>query len=168
MKKLILVASLFLMLTGIVNAQVAKFQAMYIYNFSRMVEWPETYKSGNFEIGVIGNNVLLEELKSFTSNKRAGNQSITIVNFDDVQNIEKCHILFIGSGMEKKFDEIYSKTNGFNTLVISEKTNLVEEGAAISFTVVDGKLKYYLNTDNAKRKGLKVSSSLENMALANN
>ena len=63
MKKLILAVSIVLTLNGIVNAQVSRFQAMYIYNFSRMVEWPNEYKNGNFEIGVIGNNSLMEELK---------------------------------------------------------------------------------------------------------
>lgn len=168
MKKLILIASVFFMLNGIVNAQVSKFQAMYIYNFSRMVEWPDAYKTGNFEIGVIGNNNLTDELKNFTSNKKAGNQTISVVDFNNIEDIQKCHILFIGSGMEKKFNDIYSKTNGHNTLIISEKSNLIDEGAAISFTVIDGKLKYYLNSENAKNKGLKVSSSLENMALAAN
>jgi hypothetical protein len=139
---------------------------MYIYNFSRMVEWPNEYKSGNFEIGVIGNSNLMEELKSFTSNKKAGNQTISVVSFKGIEDVKKCHILFIGGNMEKNFNEIYSKTNGHNTLIISEKTNLIDQGAAISFTIVDGKLKYYLNTENAKTKGLKVSSSLENMALA--
>ncbi len=166
MKKLVLIVTVIFSLNGLVNAQISKFQAMYIYNFSRMVEWPNEYKDGTFQIGVIGNNVLMEELKDFTSNKKAGNQDINVVKFNDIADIEQCHILFIGGNMEKKFEEIYAKTNGHKTLVISEKSNLVDQGAAISFTIVDGKLKYYLNADNAKNRGLKVSSSLSNMALA--
>jgi hypothetical protein len=166
MKKLLLVLSIAFTFYGITNAQLSKFQAMYIYNFSRMVEWPEDYKSGTFEIGIIGNNSLMQELKTFTSNKKAGTQNISVVNFNNIDDVKKCHILFVGGNMEKKFSEIYSKINGHNVLVISEKTNLVGEGAAISFTIIDGKLKYYLNADNAKNKGLKVSSSLKNMALA--
>lgn len=168
MKKLLLLAIAVLSLNGILNAQLSRFQAMYIYNFSRMVEWPDEYKNGTFEIGVIGNSDLIEELKIFTSAKKAGNQDISVLSFNGIEDIQKCHILFIGSNMEKKFNEIYSKTSSFNTLVISERTNLIDRGAAISFTVIDGKLKYYLNADNARNKGLKVSSSLENMALADN
>ena len=32
----------------------AKIKAIYIYNFTKYIEWPDSYKEGSFVIGFIG------------------------------------------------------------------------------------------------------------------
>ncbi len=55
MKKFFLLIPLFLILKPEVKCQtdIPSAQAMFIYNFTRLIEWPN--KEGSFIIGVIGN-----------------------------------------------------------------------------------------------------------------
>ncbi|NJM16808.1 MAG: YfiR family protein [Bacteroidales bacterium] len=49
---------------------ISKAQAMFLYNFSRLVEWPASAKSGDFVIGILGNSSIVEELTAYTQGKR--------------------------------------------------------------------------------------------------
>ena len=59
----------------------AKIKAIYIYNFTKYIEWPESYRQGNFVIGIVGNNsTLVNELKKMATVKTVGNQHLEIKN----------------------------------------------------------------------------------------
>ena len=150
------------------NAQtsVAQAQAVFIYNFTRLIEWPSDYKSGDFIIGIYGSNETFNEIKNFTSGKSVGSQNISVVKFSTAQTISKCHILFVPYGKTKELAAILSSLAGAKTLIITEKKGAIEEGATINFVIVEDKLKFELKVSNASKLGLKISSNLENMAIA--
>ena len=55
----------------------AKIKAIYIYNFTKYIEWPETYREGNFVVGVLGTSVpLVNELNKMATSKTVGTQKI--------------------------------------------------------------------------------------------
>lgn len=166
MKRLILSFSVFLLInfTLSLHAQVSDAQALFIYNFSRLVEWPEEVKSGDFIIGIYGKSDIEVSLKSFVSNKKVGSQNVVVKTFNDVNEISQCHILFVSSGKSSSMLNINNAV-GKGTLIVGEKQNLVNDGAAISFLIVDNKLKFRLKEENALKYDLKVSKSLKNMAL---
>jgi len=166
MKRLILSFSVFLLInfTLSLHAQVSDAQALFIYNFSRLVEWPEEVKSGDFIIGIYGKSDIEVSLKSFVSNKKVGSQNVVVKTFNDVNEISQCHILFVSSGKSSSMLNINNAV-GKGTLIVGEKQTLVNDGAAISFLIVDNKLKFRLKEENALKYDLKVSKSLKNMAL---
>ncbi len=147
------------------SSSLSKVQAMYIYNFTRYIDWPENYKANDFVIGVLAASELFEELKNFTLNKRVGNQAISVVYFNDIKDIKQCHILYIPSSGDMQFGDILRKVNDYSNLIISETKGFTNSGAAISFILEDNKLAFELNSDNAAKYGLRISSTLCNMAL---
>jgi hypothetical protein len=150
------------------NAQtsVAQAQAVFIYNFTRLIEWPSDFKTGNFIIGVFGANDVYSEIKNFTDGKTVGNQPITVVKFSSPQAVTKCHILFVPFGKTKDLPAIIGALGGSKTLIITERKGALEEGSTINFVIVEDKLKFELKASNASKLGLKISSNLENMAIA--
>lgn len=138
---------------------------MFIYNFSRLIEWPASYKSGDFVIGVLGNSTVFNELETFTASKKVGTQNISVVKFRDPEEITNSHILFVSFGKSNKMGEVLTKLDNKSTLIIGEKNGMTSSGAAINFVIEQDKLKFELKVDNATNKGLKVSSSLQNMAI---
>lgn len=141
---------------------------MYIYNFTRYVDWPENYKANDFVIGVLGDCEIYNELITFTDKKKVGNQSISIVCFNNIEDIKKCHILYIPYSKNIDFKSILKKVNGYNNLIVGDYQGLTEAGAAINFVYVEDKLRFELNSDNAMKYGLKVNSILCKMALSCN
>ena len=166
MKKIVLV----IMLAGLVGfaskAQtgIAKAQAMFIYNFSRLIEWPASYKTGSFVIGVLGAGEIISELESYTTGKRVGSQLIVVKQYRDPAEIDKCHILFVTFAKTKILGDMTNLLSNKSTLIITEKNGAVDEGSAINFLLVGDKLKFEINQENATKYGIKYSSKLTEMA----
>jgi hypothetical protein len=148
------------------QTSVAQAQAIFIYNFTRLIEWPGEFKTGDFVIGIYGSSELFNEVKPYTTSKMVGNQAIKVVKFTSVEEISKCHIIFVGFGKTKELAAILAKLGNNSTLIITEKNGGLENGAAINFTLVEDKLKFELKAGNASKYGLKIHSNLENMAIA--
>lgn len=144
----------------------ARIKAMFLYNFTKYIEWPATYKEGNFVIGILGNNAsLLAELNKMASQKMAGNQKLEIRNLASVDGASKCHIVYIQPDKGSDLPEVLTKVKGKSALVITEKPGLAKQGAAINFVVQENKQKFELNKSNAEKYNLKVSSNLASLAI---
>jgi hypothetical protein len=165
MKRMLLLVGLAIsMMSAIAQTSIPKAQSMFIYNFSRLIEWPEAYKSGDFVIGVLGTSDVFTELQAYTAGKKVGLQNIIVQKYKEVGEIDKCNILFISYGKSSSIAEIISKIGSGSTLIIAEKKGMAEAGAAINFLVSEDKLKFELKSLNATKNGLKLSSKMEEMA----
>lgn len=144
----------------------AKLKAMFIYNFTRYVDWPQSYKEGNFVIGILGKSTLNTELTNFVSQgkKAGGTQPFEIKNFTSNAGITKCHILIVSSEFAGDLGDVFNKVKSSSTLVVTEKRGMAEQGAAINFVVHKNKQEFELNKANAEKHDLKVSSTLEKFA----
>lgn len=145
------------------QASIQKAQAMFIYNFSRLIEWPGT-ASGDFVIGVLGSPDLTKHLQDYTTGKKAGAQSIAIQEFRDAAGISNCQILFVAYGKTRDLPEIQTKVGSQPTVIITEKRGAIDEGAALNFLIVGNSLKFEIKPSNATSKGIKLSSKLQEMA----
>ena len=77
MKKILLLFLLVLVFFNTSIAQKDKYQSLFIYNFTKYIKWPDSYNSGKFVIGVIGNSEVVESIKSMAaSKKKSGNGAV--------------------------------------------------------------------------------------------
>jgi hypothetical protein len=165
MKRILLYFGLiFLTLRLQAQTVIPKAQAMFIYNFSRLVEWPVAYKSGPFVIGVLGSSSVADELDVYATGKKVGIQDIQIKRYKTIQEITTCHILFIPFSRTKQLIEIQQAMQGKNVLLITEKNGALNEGSAINFVLLADKIRFEVQTDNITKYGLKYSSKLQEMA----
>jgi hypothetical protein len=147
------------------QTEIQKAQSIFIYNFTRLIEWPESYKTGDFVIGIFGNSDIFGELETYTAGKKVVVQNIVVKKFKDVSEIDKCHILFVSYSKTSALPDVLKKTESSPTLVIGERKNFINEGGGIGFILLDDKLKFELNVPAATRNGLKINSKLQEMAL---
>jgi hypothetical protein len=147
------------------QSTISQAQAIFVYNFTKMVEWPLEYQKNDFIIGVCGNSEILAELKNYTKDKKVGNQSIKVVNYLNAENVGKCHILFVSFGKTRDMNIINERIGTNKTLIVSEKLGALNSGSAINFVVVEDKLKFELKVANANKYGLKLLSALQSMAI---
>lgn len=52
------------------QVELARAQAMFMYNFTKFFDWPQTEKTGDFVMGVLGDRDLASELERATSGKK--------------------------------------------------------------------------------------------------
>jgi len=143
----------------------AKIKAVYLYNFSKYVEWPDDYKSGNFVVTVVGSNSsLLSELDKMAQ-KKVGSQTISIKNISSCSALEKSNIVFVPFESSGQLIDVISKCKSQSTLIVTEKAGLAKQGSAINFIIKENKQLFELNKANAERYKLKVSSNLSALAI---
>ena len=149
---------------GICNAQDAKYKAMFISNFTKNIEWPASERTGDFLICVVNQNEVLGQLKTFTNGKTVGTQPITVVGVKSIDEISKCHILYLSFADSKgeKIELAKSKLSGTASLIVTDRPGSLKNGSCINFLLVDDKLKYELNKDALSERKLQVSAYLEN------
>ncbi len=146
------------------QTEISRAEAMFIYNFSRLIEWPASYKTGPFVIGVYGSSPILGELKKYTTGKRVGSQPIAIKTFNSPAEISTCHILVIPFSSTKQLSNIVPQLTNKSTLIITEKSGAINSGAAINFLIIGNNLKFELSPGNATKYNIKLSSKLSEMA----
>src|ERR1700694_2030302 len=134
--------------------------ANIIYRFTKYINWPETKKSGDFVIGIVGETPLVEALNAFTANKTVGSQKIVIKRFSHSEAVYGCHILFIGEEESDYFKKIVARTAGNSTLILSESDGLALRGGCINFIVVSDHLKLEINKNNIEQRHLSIASEL--------
>ncbi|MCA6363920.1 MAG: YfiR family protein [Bacteroidetes bacterium] len=144
----------------------ARIKAVFMYNFTRYIEWPETAASGNFVINVFGSNTpLVAELNNLAKTKTVGTQKIEIRNTTSLDAIGNSHILFVCGDNPTPLSEILTKIKGKNVLLVTEKPGYARLGSAINFVVVQNKQKFELNKANAEKYNLKVSTTLVQLGI---
>ena len=146
--------------TEIVQAQEAKIKTLFIYNFVRHIEWPTEYRKGDFIIGILGSSAITAPLQQLSKTKRIGSQPIVVKRINSANEIKKCNVLYLPRSKNKELPAILSKLKSKSTLVITERSGQAKRGAAISFVLRDGKLKFEISKKNILAHKMKVSGSL--------
>lgn len=160
MKKLITFLTVFMLFATLVSAQNEKFKAIFMYNFTKNIEWPAAYRSGDFVIGVLGNSPITKELQIIAKTKKAGSQRIAVKTYASVNSISRSHIIYIPPGKSKYLPLVLQKTQNQSTLIITDSNGLALQGAGINYIRNGNKTLFEINKNNIASRGLKVSSTL--------
>lgn len=146
-------------------AQSYKLHSVYIYGFTRYVIWPDAYNQGDFEILVLGDTPMMEELKALAAAKKVGDRPIKITRIASATEIKKCNILFVPATQSALLADVVSKVSNQSILIITEEPGLGTKGSHINFIMRDGKLAFELNQAAASKHNLKISNTLSGMAI---
>ncbi len=165
MKVRFLFTVLAFVLAGKGFAQTAdyKFHSVFIYNFTKYIQWPPSQQAGDFVIAVVGNSPVYDELDKITANKMVGGQKIVVKKYKSAGDIQACQILFVPGGAS--FEAAYEKMKGKPVLTVTEKPGLGQRGSGINFILQDNKWKFELNESATQQAGLKVSKELAKLAI---
>ncbi|MFH1312485.1 MAG: YfiR family protein [Candidatus Eisenbacteria bacterium] len=141
-------------------------KAAFLYRFMHFVEWPEELApkiEGAVIIGVIGNGPMHAALVAITASSKYP-QRLVIKRFDDPQDLEFCHMLFISASAEGQSKAILKQLGDRGTLTVGEFDGFARQGGMINFIIVDKVVRFEINPDSAKRANLKISSKLLRLA----
>jgi hypothetical protein len=143
------------------QTRLAKFKSIFLFNFIDYVKWPEERKTGPLVIGITGDSELLPFLEKIALKRRVGKREILIRRHDPTaDDPASCHLLFITSSSAGKLDEIIRSIEGKQVLTVSGTDGFGQRGVAINFVLVEGKLKFEINTRALSAARLDMSSQL--------
>jgi hypothetical protein len=104
-------------------------------------------------------------LDEIARSKRIEGHTIVIRRFASMADYTPCHILFIAASVspEEKAAAI-QKARGSAVLLVGEEPGFADEGGMINFFMDENKIRFEINTENAKQDRLKISSKLLSLA----
>jgi hypothetical protein len=150
----------FLMLSTTVLSQEGKFKALFMYNFTKYLEWPAEKQKGDFVIAVYGKSDITQELKIISGKKRVGSQPIVVKEINSSSNLSNCHIIYVPTNQSAKINEIKSKCSQKGTVLITDKPGLAKTVSGINYVKINGKQSFEINKTILEKQGIKINSSL--------
>jgi len=173
-KNLILAVALIAILPGQLRAESTtereyKIKAAFLYNFIKFVEWPKAKEQNTKEpiiIGIIGKDPFKKAFEPL-KNKQIKSRKVIVKRFkntDKIEDIKKCHLLFISPSEKKQVKKIVKLIQKYDILTVSDIKGFAKSDGIIQFSIVKKKLGFMVNTKNAKKQGLKIRSKLLRLA----
>ena len=144
------------------SSQDDKYKAMFIYNFTKQIEWPAKETKGDFVICVVNQDNMLKQLKEIAKGKTVGKSTISVVGAKNIDEISKCQILYLPTD-ESSSDKIKSavaKLGSAATLIVSDSPGALENGSCVNFVEIDDKIKYEINKKAIEDRNMKVLYSM--------
>jgi hypothetical protein len=145
-------------------------KAAYIYNFLRYIEWPRNaFENANspYVVGVLGEMPadLQRSLNFYAESKTIGGRAIRFQHFRTVEEMTACHIVYMTDVSDTKVvQEAASRLSQGSTLLVGETNGFLQHGGEISFFQASNKVRIRLDLKEAKRKGLRPSAKLLQVA----
>ncbi len=147
------------------KGQTATFKALFLYNFTKNIEWPASDSGNELVITVLGDDEISAELEKIAKVKKAGNKSIKIVTAKSVKDIADTHMVFLGSAKSALMNTLSHEKAGQPVLLVADKEGLCKQGAGISFLTVGGKLRYEICPAIIESHNLKVTQKVLSLGI---
>jgi hypothetical protein len=152
---------------GADEAPEPQLKAVYLYNITRYVDWPDDSISDAFVIAVLDDPELAAALAVLEGpEKHAEGRRIRIRAIRSPAPVGPAQILFIGADAASALGAVLGRTRGEPVLLVGDSPGLARRGVAINFfrkpdILGDGeRLRFEINPSALKGRGLKVLSDL--------
>ncbi len=143
-----------------------KLHPVYIFSFTKYVIWPDTYKTGDFQILVLGDSPIIKELNTMAGMKKTpDNRKIVVTKINSLTDIKKCNVLYVPAGKSKQLADVMATVGTQSILVVTEESGMGARGSNINFIVKDGKLAFEMNQGSMNKQNLKAVSELTRLAI---
>lgn len=149
------------------TASVHELKAAFVFHFMKYVEWPEEMRPARGEplvLGVLGEQTMHEAVDRFAA-ESVGGHPLQIKHFEAGQELESCHVLFVGSSKRQATKRVLSAIQGSSTLTVSDTTGFIGIGGMIELKVVENRVGFEVDLLPSNDAGLKLSSKLLRLAL---
>jgi hypothetical protein len=143
-----------------------KIEAVFLYNFTRFVEWPpEAFSSADapLVIGIIGNDPFGEYINEAVTGESVASHPVVVKRFQDARQLN-CHILYISSSDPEYIKWVLSYAEDKSILTVSDQNNFARWGGIVQFMKQEDKIKLQINVKAAQEAKLVISSKLLGLA----
>jgi hypothetical protein len=138
-------------------------KAVFVYNFSRFVEWPpQTFTAPNepFVIGILGSDPFGARLDEAVRGERIDQHPLVVRRFRDLGEIGDCRILYIDRSAGAQLQQVLAALDHHRTLTVADLDGSSERGVMIQFATENNRIRLRINVESARAAGLTISSKL--------
>lgn len=148
-----------------------RLKTVYLYNFTRYVDWPDASVGDAFHIAVAGDPGLAAALRALEHpDKQAEGRPIRVRAPHDASGVDDAQIVFVGAGAVSELPRILARTSGKPILLVGDGPGLARRGVAFNFFLkrdilgAGERLRFEINPEALEGRGLKVKADLFDVA----
>lgn len=144
-------------------------KALYLFNFTKYVDWPDLSSASNgtpFVIGISDAPEIHSDLQEITRGKRILGREIVVRKITAVGEVKVCQLLFIGTADKRRLAELLKTARELAVLTVGEAEDFLAQGGVINFVRQDNKMRVEISLDAAHSARLVVSAKLLAVARA--
>jgi hypothetical protein len=141
-------------------------KAAYLYNFLNYIEWPNGSlppEGGTITIGVVGENPFGEALDPLKG-KQVKGRTLAVKEVSSAADLKGCQIVFISPSEKDRYPQLLDSLKDSRTVTVSEIDGFAQRGGMINFIYERNRVRFEINQDAARSKGLTISSELLKLA----
>ena len=141
-------------------------KAAYLLKFINYIDWADQSLpplGGTITIGVVGENPFGPALAEVNGEKVKG-RTLAVRAVSSTAEIRSCQIIFISPSEKLRFGQILESLKDTRILTVSEIDGFAEHGGVINFISERNKVRFEINPEAARSKGLTISSELLKLA----
>jgi hypothetical protein len=142
-------------------------KAAILHKFVKYTDWPKDAfenKESPIVIEVIGTDPFLGRLRETFKGKKLHDREIVVRHSRTEPEKLDAHLVFMGDMSPKARVKLIARCAVLPVLLVGDEPNLAVQGAAVSFYISKGKVRFEINPDVAKVSRLKISSKLIKLA----
>ncbi len=146
--------------------RLTQFKAVFLYNFAGYVTWPEDQPSEALVVEILGESEVELLLRDIAGKRQVNGRPLEVRVAADPRQVGPCHLLYVPAGQADRLGAIGEKVRRQPVLTVTDDPEAAARGdAAISFVIVEGKLKFVINRQVLSEAHLRASSHLLKLAI---
>jgi hypothetical protein len=145
------------------NDDEYRVKAGFLFHFAQLVDWPAGTLTGagnSLFLCTLGDDPFQGALESTVEGKAIGDRVIRIRHLKQPEDMQGCHILFLGNAQGKRIPMLLAGLRNAPVLTVGETPGFLGAGGMICFRLEDNKVRFDINLDAAQSAGLKIGSRL--------
>lgn len=138
-------------------------KAAFLFHFTHFVEWPSEVFAGTnapIVIGILGDDPFGPVLDKIVEGETIKNRRLVIKRSQQIEDLKNCQVLFISKSEKNRIDQILSSLDDASIFTVAEVEGFARHGGITNLFLQGNKLRFEINVEAAKRKGLKISAQL--------
>lgn len=138
-------------------------KAVFLFNFTRFVEWPATTYAADdtpFVIGVLGHDPFGDSLDEAVKDEKVDSHPMVVRRLQSPAEIAGCQIVFLGRDSGVSLDALLAATKNHPVLTVGDGTDFAKRGGMMRFVVENSRVRLRVNLGAVRQAGLVVSSKL--------
>ena len=142
----------------------ASLKAAFLYNFAKFVEWPAESSAGPLALCVTNDAAVADALEQLAGGRPINGRESIVVRLAAPRNIRTCHLAYLGGDDVVAYAHAIDVAFGNPVLTVGDGEQFVRLGGIVGFYVEDGRMRFAIGGDSARRSGLRLSSQLLGLA----
>jgi len=144
--------------TAAQEASSAEVKAAFLYNFGLYIDWPNGALSDVFDIAVVGDDEVAEQLPRFVQGRKIHDKTVRIKKIRSIADFDGAQVLYIGSNAQVSTQEMQKLIDRRGLLVVTDNARRLN--SVINFVDVGNRIRFEIFLNPAERAGLKLNSRL--------